>query len=132
MIISTTIHFTKKEQILALGIDYRRVLDLVESQDIIRIKNGYYTYGLDRFSEEELVAKLFQDAVLCMESALYAYGYISGNPFGFHLAIDKNTSKSRFKMEYPKVIPYYTEPKVLKIGVTKIQYHDTEFQTILY
>ena len=118
----------KKEQLAALGIDYRRILDFVEHKDIIRIKNGYYTYGIERFSEEALVSKLFPDAVLCMESALYAYGYISHKPYGFHLAVDKNTSKSRFKMDYPKVIPYYTEPEVLKIGVTTIEYEECNFQ----
>ena len=118
----------KKEQLAAIGVDYRRILDFVESEDIIRIKNGYYTYGIERFSEEALVAKMFEDAVLCMESALYAYGYISNKPYGFHLAVDKNTSKSRFKMDYPKVIPYYTEPEVLKIGVTSIHYEGNMFQ----
>ena len=118
----------KKEQLAALGIDYRRVLDFVENEELIRIKNGYYTYGIERFSEEALVSKLFPDGVLCMESALYAYGYISRKPFGFHIAVDKNTSKSRFKMDYPKVIPYYAEPEVLKIGVTTIQYEENEFQ----
>lgn len=118
----------KKEQLAALGIDYRRILDFVESQDVIRIKNGYYTYGIERFSEEALVSRLFPDGLLCMESALYAYGYISNKPFGFHIAIDKNTSKSRFKLDYPKVIPYYTEPEVLTIGATTINYEGCEFQ----
>lgn len=118
----------KKEQLATLGIDYRRILDFVENKDIIRIKNGYYTYGLERFSEEALVSKLFPDGVLCMESALYAYGYISHKPFGFHIAIDKNTSKSRFKLDYPKVIPYYTEPEVLTIGATTITYESCEFK----
>ena len=31
--------------------------------------------------------------------------------------MDKNTSKSRFKMDYPIVHPYYTETKVLEMGV---------------
>ena len=118
----------KKEQLIALGIDYRRILDFVENKEVIRIKNGYYTYGIERFSEEALISKLFPDGLLCMESALYAYGYISRKPVGFHIAIDKNTSKSRFKLEYPKVIPYYTEPEVLKIGVTTITYEGNEFQ----
>lgn len=117
----------KKEQLIALGIDYRRVLDFVENKEVIRIKNGYYTYGIERFSEEALVSKLFPDGLLCMESALYAYGYISSKPVGFHIAIDKNTSKSRFKMDYPKVIPYYTEPEVLEMGATTIQYEGNEF-----
>lgn len=117
----------KKEQLSNLGIDYRRVLDYVESGKLIRIKNGYYTDKLDRFTEEQLISKLFPDAMLCMESALYAYGYLKEKPYGWHLAVDKNTSKSRFKMDYPKVIPYYTEPEALQLGATKITLRDCEF-----
>lgn len=118
----------KKEQFTELGIDYRRILDFVQSGDLVRIKNGYYTDRMDRFTEEELVARLFPDARLCMESALYAYGYISQKPYGWHLAVDKNTSKSRFKMDYPKIIPYYTEPDVLELGSTEITMSGQQFQ----
>ena len=118
----------KKEQFTELGIDYRRILDFVQSGDLVRIKNGYYTDRIDRFTEEELVARLFGDARLCMESALYAYGYISRKPYGWHLAVDKNTSKSRFKMDYPKIIPYYTEPEALELGSTEIMISGQQFQ----
>lgn len=118
----------KKEQFTELGIDYRRILDFVQSGDLVRIKNGYYTDRIDRFTEEELVARLFGDARLCMESALYAYGYISQKSYGWHLAVDKNTSKSRFKMDYPKIIPYYTEPEALELGSTEIMISGQQFQ----
>lgn len=118
----------KKEQFTELGVDYRRILDFVQSGDLVRIKNGYYTDRIDRFTEEELVARLFGDARLCMESALYAYGYISQKPYGWHLAVDKNTSKSRFKMDYPKIIPYYTEPEALELGSTEIMISGQQFQ----
>jgi predicted transcriptional regulator of viral defense system len=111
----------KKEQFTSQGIDYRRILGFVESGDLVRIKNGYYTDRIDRFSEEELIARLFPDARLCMDSALYAYGYLSEKPYGWHLAVDKNTSKSRFRMDYPKVIPYYTEAEALALGATEIR-----------
>lgn len=118
----------KKEQFTELGIDYRRILDFVQSGDLVRIKNGYYTDRIDRFTEEELVARLFGDTRLCMESALYEYGYISQKPYGWHLAVDKNTSKSRFKMDYPKIIPYYTEPEALELGSTEIMISGQQFQ----
>jgi predicted transcriptional regulator of viral defense system len=111
----------KKEQFASQGIDYRRILGFVESGELVRIKNGYYTDRIDRFSEEELIARLFPDARLCMDSALYVYGYISEKPYGWHLAVDKNTSKSRFRMDYPKVIPYYTEADSLAIGATTVE-----------
>lgn len=117
----------KKEQLGKLGVDYRRIVERLNSGDIVRVKNGYYTDKLERFSEEELVAALFPDAKLCMESALYAYGYIDQKPYGWRLAIDKNTSKSRFKMDYPKIVPYYTEPEALDIGAATIELHGATF-----
>ena len=78
--------------------------------------------GYQERSEEELIRGLFSDGVLCLDSALYYYHYIDQKPYAWHLAVDKNTSKSRFKMEYPVIVPYYTEPKALKLGVTEIPF----------
>ena len=112
----------KKCQLNELGIDYRRILDFVEKGDLVRLKNGYYTVRISDFPEEELIAKLFPDCVLTLESALYAYKYIEKKPFGWRLAVDKNTSKSRFKMDYPKVIPMYAEPETLTMGVKEVAF----------
>ena len=117
----------KKDALVKSGVDYRKILRFVEEGKLVRVKSGYYTDRMERFSEEALIAGLFPDARLCMESALYAYGYISLKPYGWHLAVDKNTSKSRFKLDYPKVIPYYTEPEALEIGAATIQLGDNSF-----
>ena len=117
----------KKEQLTRLGIDSKRIMSLVNAGTLVRIKNGYYTDRIDRFSEEELVAALFPDGLLCMESALYAYGYLKEKPFAWTIAIDKNTSKSRFKMDYPKILPYYTEPEALQIGASTISLGEATF-----
>ena len=99
----------KKEELTRLGIDYRRIDKLVRDGKLVRIRNGYYTDRVDDFSEDALVAALFPDAMLCMESALYAYGYIKEKPYGWTLAVDKNTSKSAVShhfWELSKLIPY--------------------------
>ena len=118
----------KKEQFAELNIDYRRILDYLDKGELVRIKNGYYTDCLERFREETLIAKLFPDARLSMERALYVYGYLKEKPYGWRLAVDKNTSKSRFKMDFPKVIPFYTEPEVLDLGSTTIEFEGETFQ----
>lgn len=110
----------KKEQLNELDIDYRRILYYVEKGELVRVKNGYYAVTLEDFTEEEMIAMLFPDCVLCMESALFKYGYISKKPFGWKLAVDKNISKSRFKLDYPQVSPFYTEPEALTLGVTTV------------
>ena len=112
----------KKRQLNELGIYYRRILDFVEKGDLIRIKNGYYAVRLSDFSEEELIARLFPDCVLNLETALYAYGYLNRKPYGYKLSVDKNTSKSRFKLDFPPVVPLYAEPETLTLGVTEIDY----------
>lgn len=112
----------KKSQLNELGIDYRRILDFVERGDLLRIKNGYYTVRISDFSEDELIAKLFPDAVLSLESALYVYGYITRKPYGYKIAVDKNTSKSRFKLDFPKVVPFYAEPETLTFGVEQVAF----------
>ena len=77
---------------------------------------------LSDFSEEELIARLFPDCVLNLETALYAYGYLDRKPYGYKLSVDKNTSKSRFKLDFPPVVPLYAEPETLTLGVTEIGY----------
>ena len=118
----------KKEEFAQLNVDYRKILEFVDNGSLVRIKNGYYTDRIDRFTEEELIARLFPDARLCMESALYAYGYVRQKPYGWHLAVDKNTSTSRLTMDYPKVIPYYTAPDALELGSTAIEMIGVPFQ----
>lgn len=112
----------KTNQITSLGVDYRRILAWVKDGTLERVKSGYYSFGFKERSEEDLILGLFSDGVLCLDSALYYYHYIDQKPYAWHLAVDKNTSKSRFKMEYPVIMPYYTEPEVLKIGVTTIPF----------
>lgn len=112
----------RKSQLGELGIDYRRILDFVEKGDLIRIKNGYYTVRISDFTEDELIAKLFPDAILNLESGLYVYGYIDTKPYGYKLTVDKNTSKSRFHLDYPQVIPFYAEPETMQFGVEEISF----------
>lgn len=116
----------KTSQITGMGIDYRRILHFVEEGMLKRVKSGYYTTRYWDGSEEDLIAEMFPDGVLTMESALYYYGYLSKKPYGWSIAVSKNISKSRFKLDYPIAIPYYSEPQVLELGKTQIAIGDKE------
>lgn len=110
----------KTSELYTLGIDYRRIQRFVDWGVLSRVKNGYYSLLEQELSEDEMVYRLFgEDGVLTMESALYIYGYLPVKPTEYQIAIDKNTSKSRFHLNYPFVRPYYSEPKVLSLGVTE-------------
>lgn len=116
----------KTSQLYTLGMDYRRIQTFVEDGLIERVKNGYYSMNYRKKREEDIITAMFSDCVLSMESALYCYHYLKSRPFKWTLAVDKNTSKSRFKMDYPLVQPYYTEPEVLQIGTKSIVLGNSE------
>ncbi|MCR5272467.1 MAG: type IV toxin-antitoxin system AbiEi family antitoxin domain-containing protein [Lachnospiraceae bacterium] len=118
----------KTADITGLGIDYRRVVKWLDEGKIFRLKSGYYAASKEDKPEEDIVAGFFPDGVLTMDSALYAYGYLKEQPMEWHIAIDKNTSKSRFKMDFPLVRPYYTEEEVLKVGVTTTKINEATFK----
>ncbi|MCR4798105.1 MAG: type IV toxin-antitoxin system AbiEi family antitoxin domain-containing protein [Lachnospiraceae bacterium] len=107
----------KSSEISALGVDFRRIQKFVEEGSLTRVKNGYYTTSSLDFSEEELITALFPDGILTLESAAHYYGYLEKRPYHWKIAISKNVSKSRFKLDYPIVDPSYTEEEVLALGV---------------
>ena len=118
----------KTSDILALGIDYRRVQTFVKEGELRKIRNGSYTSGRKSYPEEDLITALFPDGVLTLQSALFAYGYLDEMPEIWQIAISKNTSKSRFNILYPSVEPSYTEDDVLLIGQEKIQYQHNHYE----
>lgn len=51
-----------------------------------------------------------------METALFYYGYSDRNPAEWNIAIDKNASRQRTKIDYPFIKAYRTESALLPIG----------------
>ncbi len=92
---------------------------LIADGYVEKIRRGYYQWiDPDDFSEVRTVIHLFPDAILCMDTALRYYGYSDRTPSNWHLAVSKDSGKSRFKIDYPFVKPYYVEPAVLELGLT--------------
>lgn len=110
----------RTSQLYELSMDYRKIQQFVEEGILERIKSGYYSIGFSDKSEESMVSRLFPDGVLCLETALFYQGYLEIRPACWQIAVDKNTSKSRFKMNFPPVQPYYIEPDILMVGAEEI------------
>ena len=99
---------------------YQQREKLIEDGYVEKVRRGYYQWvNPEDFSEAGTVTRLFPDAILCMDTALRYYGYSDRTPADWHLAVSKDSGKSRFNIDYPFVKPYYVEPKVLELGLTK-------------
>jgi len=101
-------------------IRYRNVQQLIEAGLVEKVRYGYYQWvDPDDFREAGLITRLFPDAIFCMDTALRYYGYSDRTPAEWHLAVSKDSGKSRFNIDYPFVRPYYVEPAVLELGLTR-------------
>lgn len=121
----------RTKDITSLGIHNSRLNDCLDRGMIRKIKRGYYewildpNFGLsvvdheDYFPDDEtLIAKLFPDAIVCLNSALFFYGYVDRQPAEWHLMIDRNSNKSRFRIDYPCIVPHFVSRKFYEFGIS--------------
>ncbi|HAL73913.1 MAG TPA: hypothetical protein DCM45_02325 [Clostridiales bacterium] len=96
---------------------YNDIQRLIQLGLIEKVRYGYYQWLDDNaYSEANVVTRLFPDAVMCMDTALFYYRYSDRTPKAWHLAVSKDSNKSRFKIDYPFIKPYYIEPSILSLG----------------
>ncbi|MCL1917290.1 MAG: type IV toxin-antitoxin system AbiEi family antitoxin domain-containing protein [Peptococcaceae bacterium] len=112
--------YAKAADLYSAGATRKEVSSMLESGDIMRVKRGYYQLTkMDEPNEAAMVAKLFPEAILCMDTALFHYGYSDRTPLEWNMAFSRNISKSRFNLTYPFIKPYYVDDKYLNIGVAE-------------
>lgn len=115
----------KTAQLKELKIYYKDIITLINNGCLEKIKQGYYrllSASTEEPSEAQTIKALYPDGVLCMYTALFYYGYSDRTPLNWDIAVDRNTSKARFNIDYPYVKPYYMESFHLSYGVTEAEY----------
>ena len=107
-------------QLDSFRIYYADIQQLLNEGFIEKIKRGYYHWA-EAYGEQEIkiINRLFPDAVLCMETALFYYQYSDRNPAEWNITIDKNVSRSRTNIDYPFVKAFRVEPGLVSLGETK-------------
>jgi predicted transcriptional regulator of viral defense system len=114
----------KRSELDELKIYQKDINELIYNGYLEKVRQGWYQVveGENVKNEAALIAALYPDGVICMYSALFYYQYSDRTPLDWDIAIDRDTSKSRFKLDYPYVKPYYMERKHLEYGVGEADY----------
>ena len=108
-----------------IGLLSREIAELVNSGKLERIKQGHYRLTeFENDSDAKLISELYPDGILCMTTALFYYGYSDRTPLTWDIAVDRNTSRARFNIDYPYVKPYYIDKSHLDYGITQAVYED--------
>lgn len=119
----------RSQEIVENKIYARFMKKLIDDGYIDKIRYGYYQWQDERaYREAAIIERLFPDAVLCMESALQFYGYTDRTPLAWCLAVDKDSTKSRFKIDFPMVKPYYIPEEQLKLGVVVVEIEEVKLR----
>ena len=107
-------------ELRAARIHYADIQRLINDGQIEKVKQGYYHWieGAEA-GEAAIIKRLYPDAVICMETALFYYGYSDRTPGAWHLAVDKNIARYRVPIDYPFVKIYFHEPDVLALGLSQ-------------
>jgi predicted transcriptional regulator of viral defense system len=116
----------KTSELNELGLSSRQIKKLLQEGEISKIKYGYYELADEVNSEEAMIARLFPKAVIFLESALLHYNYTDRIPTVWQIAVDRDSEKSQYNIDYPLVEPFYQESKYLSIGVTTFEVNGVE------
>lgn len=107
----------KTADFVAEGIKNYEVAALCKAGYIDRIRRGFYQlpHG-NQITEEQLLQELLPQGIVCVESALFHYGYSDFAPREWSVAVPRTASRSVKKIEEFPIKAYYIQKDFLQIG----------------
>lgn len=118
----------KTSELNDLGFSSRQIKKLIEEGIITKIKHGFYELTDYIPREEVIIARLFPESIIFLESALFYYRYTDRIPSSWQIAVNKNSNKLQYNIDYPLIKPYYLEPKFIEIGIDIIEIEGVEIR----
>ena len=123
LIAKTTIEkakgIAKTADFIAAGLSKSDVCALCNDGYIDRVRHGYYALAeANDASEEQLIQTLLPEAIVCVESALFHYGYSDFAPRVWTLAVPRTMTKTKINMDVITYKPYYIQNKLHELGKT--------------
>ena len=109
---------------VAAGIPAVDVVNLCNTGYLERIRHGYYQLANgDTYSEEQLLATLIPKAIICVESALFHYGYSDFAPRKWSIAVPRSMSRTKLDIDALALQTYYVQPEIYELGKTTADFN---------
>ena len=107
----------KSADFVAAGIPAGDIVRLCNEGYLERIRHGYYSIAdAHEISEEQLLATLIPQGIVCVESALFHYGYSDFAPRKWSIAIPRSMSRKRLDVDALPLQAYYVGPELYELG----------------
>jgi predicted transcriptional regulator of viral defense system len=111
----------------AVGMKNYEVAALCKEGFIERIRRGFYQLpNSDQITEEQLIQELLPQGIVCVESALFHYGYSDFAPREWSIAVPRTASRTIKKIEKFPIKAYYIQKDFLQIGKSVDSFNGVE------
>lgn len=114
----------KTSDFVAAGIPAVDVVNLCNTGYLERIRHGYYQLADgNTSSEEQLIATLIPKAIICVESALFHYGYSDFAPRKWSIAVPRSMSRTKLDIDALMLQTYYVQSEIYELGKTTADFN---------
>lgn len=109
----------KSSDFVAAGMRAVDVVNMCNAGFLDRVRHGYYQLAeQSTVSEEQLLATLIPQGIVCVESALFHYGYSDFTPRKWSIAIPRSISRKKLDVDALVLQPYYVQQNLYELGKT--------------
>ena len=107
----------KSADFVAAGMRAVDVVNMCNAGYLDRIRHGYYQLAeTDSSSEEQLLATLIPKGIVCVESALFHYGYSDFAPRKWSIAVPRSMSRTKLDVDALALQTYYVQSEIYELG----------------
>lgn len=122
-IVSNSGGIAKTADLIAAGISKNTLKELTENGVLLRIRHGYYQLADDiDISEAQYLAALLPEGIICVESALFYYGYNDFAPREWTIAVPRAIPLTKLKFDVVSIRPYFIQKEAMDIGKTEASF----------
>ena len=114
----------KSADFVAAGIRAVDVVSLCNAGYLDRVRHGYYQMAAQSdVTEEQMLATLIPQGIVCVESALFHYGYSDFAPRKWSIAVPRSVSRAKLDVDALPVQTYFVQQDMYELGKTTGDFH---------
>ena len=109
----------KTSDFVLVGIKNYEVASLCKEGIRERIRRGFYQLPENSMvTDEQLIKELLPNGIICVESALFHYGYSYFSPRKWSIAVPRTASRTVKRVQEIPLKPYFIQKNFFNLGKT--------------
>ncbi len=125
-VLNSTGGIAKTADFIEAGLAKYDVCNLNNNGHLERIRHGFYKLANNfDITDEQILDALLPEGIVCVESALFYYGYSDFTPRIWTLAVPRTISRAKIKIDDMAIKVYYIPNHYYELGKTSADFGET-------